>query len=145
MQRPDERELHPVQDGTNALRPEQAASGKRTQTELQNLKHKLFGDLVPRSHPVGYDMRQYLGELGVLVDFKQSSNPPFTLPHDGHELRASSLGALLWSTSKPVEHQANLFFISGDVRFLREVVWTCRLVSTPKSEYRTAGTSLLSQ
>lgn len=47
---------------------EQTATVKRTQAEAQNLKHGRSADPVSENHPVGYESRQYSGDLAGFME-----------------------------------------------------------------------------
>lgn len=73
VQKADGRELPSIKDRKDASGSEPAASVKRTQAKAQDLLKERFGYSAPKSTPVGYDSRHYLGFRAVSVESKRSS------------------------------------------------------------------------
>lgn len=116
-----------MENGNNVSRPGQAATLERTKAKAKHLKHGRFAGSVFKSHPVGYESKQYSSELAVFTEFKRNTRLPPALQEDDLESSSSSLLDLLRSAFIPKEHRASLFCTVEEVKFWREGVWVCRV------------------
>lgn len=106
----------------DASRPERTTTMECTRAKAQNLKHRRFADSDPQRHPLGYETRQYLGDLAVPLEFKRNSKLLLALRDDDLDSHTSSLVAFLRLPFLTNEHQANLFFTIQKVKSLQEMV-----------------------
>lgn len=67
---------------------ERTATVERTQVEARSLNHAVLAASIPRSHPVGYESRQYPGDLAISVELKRNSKLPPARQDEDAESRA---------------------------------------------------------